>query len=68
MRELKFLALKNSIDISQALEKSDIIRSLMNNQAFKTDFSNETGKNLSLKTVSFLILKYLIHRKFQKIE
>ena len=68
VRELKSLALKNSIDISQALEKSDIIRSLMNNQAFKTDFSNETGKNLSLKTVSFLILKYLIHRKFQKIE
>ena len=68
MRELKFLALKNSIDISQALEKSDIIRSLMNNQAFKTDFSNETGKNFCLKTVGFLILKYLILRKFEKIE
>ena len=43
VRELKSLALKNSIDISQALEKSDIIRSLINNQAFKTDFSNEAG-------------------------
>ena len=41
LRELKFLALKNSIVISQALEKSDVIRSLMNIQAFKTDFSNE---------------------------
>ena len=67
MRELKFLALKNSIDISQALEKSDIIRSLMNNQAFKTDFSNETGKNFCLKTVSFLILLYLILGKFEKL-
>ena len=54
VQESKSLALKNSIDISQALEKSDIIRSLMNNQAFKTDFSNETGKNFCLKTVSFL--------------
>ena len=54
MRELKFLALKNSIDISQALEKSDIIGSLMNNQAFKTDFSNKTGNNFCSKTM-FLI-------------
>ena len=67
VRELKSLALKNSIDISQALEKSDIIRSLMNNQAFKTDFSNETGKNFRLKTVSFLILLYLILGKFEKL-
>ena len=67
VRELKSLALKNSIDISQALEKSDIIRSLMNNQAFKTDFSNETGKNFCLKTVSFLILLYLILGKFEKL-
>ena len=54
MRELKFLALKNLIDISQALDKSDIIRSLMNNQAFKTDFSSKTGKNFCSKTVCFL--------------
>ena len=67
VRELKFLALKNSIDISQALEKSDLIRSLMNNQAFKTDFSNETGKNFCLKAVSFLILQYLILGKFKKL-
>ena len=67
VRELKSLALKNSIDISQALEKSDIIRSLMNNQAFKTDFSNEKGKNFCLKTVSFLILLYLILGKFEKL-
>ena len=58
VRELKSLALKNSIDISQALEKSDIIRSLMNNQAFKTDFSNETGKDFRLKTVCFLFILF----------
>ena len=65
--ELKSLVLKNSIDILQALEKSDIIRSLMNNQAFKTDSSNKTGKNLCFKTVSFLILQYLILGKFEKL-
>ena len=58
VRELKSLALKNSIDISQALEKSDIIRSLINNQAFKTDFSNEAGQNFCLKTVSFLFILF----------
>ena len=61
------MALKNSIDISEALEKSDTIRSLMNNQALKTDFSNETGKNFCSKTVSFLIFQYLIHQKFEKL-
>ena len=45
MRQLKLLALKNSIDISQVLEKSDVISSQMNNEASKTDFSDEMGKN-----------------------
>ena len=45
MRQLKLLALKNSIDISQVLEKSDVINSLMNNEASKNDFSDEMGKN-----------------------
>ena len=44
VQKLKFLVLNNSIDISQVLLKSDIIKSLMNNQALITDFSNETGK------------------------
>ena len=44
VQKLKFLVLNNSIAISQVLLKSDIIKSLMNNQALITDFSNETGK------------------------
>ena len=47
VREWKFLALKNSIDIPQALEKSDIINSLMSNQTFKIDFSNKMGKTIA---------------------
>lgn len=50
-RKLKSLTLKRSI---QAIEKSDLIRSLMNNQFYimnKTDFCNKTGKNFNLKMV-----------------
>ena len=50
-RKLKSLTLKRSI---QAIEKSDLIRSLMNNQFYimnKIDFCNKTGKNFNLKMV-----------------